>query len=231
MDEVVANALRRREELKAELDEIETFMRLHAKFSTAARTSPVHPNVVVRSPSNEATSSATIIELKRASPAEFADLAEMIIRREGRALSRTELVELIEADKFEIPSQDKSRYLGTILWRNRDRFINSGRGYALADMITAAELAEARRQEKLDVEIDGSVEPSRTGQLRYIAQNLARLLPREHTLRARSSITAGAGIPTDISAKLLTSARAKLNRDLDEPERIILREEFGNALD
>jgi len=38
----------------------------------------------------------------------------------------------VEKRGIEIPSTDKQRYLGTILWRHRDRFVNiEGKGYWL----------------------------------------------------------------------------------------------------
>ncbi|EHK58745.1 hypothetical protein MAXJ12_03523 [Mesorhizobium alhagi CCNWXJ12-2] len=43
----------------------------------------------------------------------------------------------MESAGVELHSEDKPRYLGTILWREKERFTNiAGQGYVMSDMVT-----------------------------------------------------------------------------------------------
>ena len=68
-------------------------------------------------------------------PKRIVDVAEKVIRDAGRPIQRGDLVAAIEATGLEIFSEDKPRYIGTLLWRNKDRFENiEGEGYVLTSM-------------------------------------------------------------------------------------------------
>ena len=55
-----------------------------------------------------------------------------MIRELGKPVQRGEMVERIEAKGVKIWSDDKPRYIGTVLWRDKDRFVNiEGEGYWL----------------------------------------------------------------------------------------------------
>jgi hypothetical protein len=54
----------------------------------------------------------------------FADIAEQVLIKHGAPMNRYRLVEAIEREGHPIPSSDKARYVGTILWRHKDRFVN-----------------------------------------------------------------------------------------------------------
>ena len=50
-------------------------------------------------------------------------------------MMRGELADAIEAGGVKMPSKDKPRYLGTVLWRERERFVNlEGHGYWLVGL-------------------------------------------------------------------------------------------------
>lgn len=67
-------------------------------------------------------------------PKEIAGLMERVIRERGGPMSRGEIVDALERRDVEIPAQDKSRYIGTIAWRNKGTFVNiEGRGYWVRD--------------------------------------------------------------------------------------------------
>lgn len=118
----LANALRRRAEIQKELEEIDLFVKLHERF---AGTNPEHVSQIVQ----ESDGIGTRV---RGRPADFADYMETVLRGADMPLSRAALVTEVEKRGIEIPSTDKQRYLGTILWRHRDRFVNiEGKGYWL----------------------------------------------------------------------------------------------------
>src|SRR3954447_7273819 len=57
-------------------------------------------------------------------------LAYEVLLEHGRPMTRNELVGAIEARGFPLAGKNKSKNLGTILWRFRNRFDNiEGRGY------------------------------------------------------------------------------------------------------
>ena len=51
-------------------------------------------------------------------------------------MTRGELVEALARRDVHIPAQDKPRYIGTLIWRNKSKFVNiEGRGYWLRGQI------------------------------------------------------------------------------------------------
>lgn len=137
MDRTRANALKKREELTRELEEINRFLAMYEQFSD--RTKPETgdtPSTQVRS--RRATHKG---RKKKLGPADFVEVMERIIRDEGRPMQRAELAEAIERRGLNIPSKDKPRYLGTILWRNNKVFVNIvGKGYFLVSLMTKEDI-------------------------------------------------------------------------------------------
>lgn len=137
MDAAAVNALRRKAELLKELEEIELFLKLRDKFvrGTNVEQSPAPLNMVVSRPAKAAVDAWMAhgrLARKRGRPADFADLMENLIRETGHPMNRPELADKLEFRGVEIPSDDKPRYLGTILWRHSNRFRNlPGFGYWL----------------------------------------------------------------------------------------------------
>jgi hypothetical protein len=147
MDKAVGNALLRKKELERELAEIEQFLKLYDRFSsgTVAEQNDAHnsPKAVENAHQEDALDDGA--PRRRLRTKDIADLAERLIAAEGRPLSRTELVARMEANGLDLPSADKARYIGTILWRNRDRFVNlAGRGYQLVSALEPEELANVQ---------------------------------------------------------------------------------------
>ncbi len=69
-------------------------------------------------------------------PAERAQIVERLMREVGPPMTPGEVVEAFNRRDIEILAKDKSRYLGTIAWRNKHAFINiDGRGYWLRDAL------------------------------------------------------------------------------------------------
>ena len=124
--DVLDEARARRDALMIELQELEQFVSLYTKLfaprdngsrasEIAAHTTTVGNNVRIK---------------RRNDPQQIADMAANAIILAKRPLQRGELVDLIERRGVQIYSEDKPRYIGTILWRNADRFENvEGKGY------------------------------------------------------------------------------------------------------
>lgn len=138
MDPAAVNALRRKAQLLKELEEIELFLKLRDKFAKGTNVeqsaTPLDTAVVIQSTlAVDPMMVHARVAGKRGRPADFADLMENLIREKGHPMNRPELADQLEFRGVDIPSEDKPRYLGTILWRHSDRFRNlTGFGYWLA---------------------------------------------------------------------------------------------------
>jgi hypothetical protein len=131
MEDIFVKALKRKKELQSELAEldqfIDTYRRLSGERKPASEPAPVQsrldfPAQMVATPG------------KRWMPQEIADIVERILGKTGLPLNRYQLVDAIEREGILIPSTDKPRFIGTILWRQKDRFVNlKDFGYWLKD--------------------------------------------------------------------------------------------------
>lgn len=143
MDTALTNALKRKEELEMtiesaskELDEINVFLSLHKRFSEAGRPSGSPPSESARESETQSSESDEPTKThRRGNPAAVARMAEAVLKDNRRPMTRGELASEIERRGLMLPGSDnaqKSKYVGTILWRRTDRFKNyEGRGYWL----------------------------------------------------------------------------------------------------
>lgn len=131
LNEALREAEARREALKAELGEIEQYIALHQKLFGGRDSSPSATKI-----DGKTETIGTNIKVRhRNRPSQIADMSAQAIRECNRPMQRGEIVDWIEANGVEIYSEDKPRYIGTILWRNSDRFENiEGEGYWLAEL-------------------------------------------------------------------------------------------------
>lgn len=135
------NARKRLAALREEMAGVKRFIEMYAQFSdelvaaqigtgngNSEETFP-HKSFVVDTVDNsrrERRSGPT--------PRELVDMTERLIREVGRPMTRGEIVAAFHRRDIEIPAQDKKRYIGTIVWRNKAKFLNiEGRGYWLRD--------------------------------------------------------------------------------------------------
>jgi len=119
-DKLYKEALARRAALLDELKKLENFIRA---YDTARDLIGGQPSLA---------DPATPEKRRRnpIPPSRIADLAEELIRKEGRPLNRSELVQMFDANGIPLAGVDRVKNLGTIMWRNSDRFRHiEGRGY------------------------------------------------------------------------------------------------------
>lgn len=140
MDAALTNALKRKAELERELAEVDMFIRAYHRFrslggGTEATPAPVD---IEKNSSDESARPPGFTPPKaknRGLPAVIADTVESVIRTRNEPMNRSELVDALEEAGIEMPAADKPRYIGTILWRHKDRFENiPGRGYWLVGL-------------------------------------------------------------------------------------------------
>lgn len=224
MDDAIANAMRRRQEISVELEEIDIFLRLHAKYSSETG---VTFRARIGTPDNSAANDVLRPGQRRLSPPEIADFCAQLIREENRPLSRTELVELLRGRGIVLPSQDRSRYIGTILWRNRERFVNlAGRGYVLAESLSPAELESARRQERPDSDDEGEMDARTTHMLSSFVSAYIKSLDNDDRRRAHRDASVDTDIHPEIFNRLLMSVRHEKRGDLSDQEKAFVRARF-----
>lgn len=129
MTDSIAKALIRRAELLRELQDIDRLIELYERYVgpvdvSGGRAPGVTPAPKIRHRVRPSRGPSA--------PELVAQAAEKVLRESRRAIQRGELAALIEADGVTIPSQDKPRYLGTVLWRRQETFENiEGEGYIL----------------------------------------------------------------------------------------------------
>lgn len=141
MDSAVFNAMKRREELREELGEVERFLKLYNKFKTSA--SPVqtalelHGVNIERDGEQTESGEPQVEEVTVAAPPRRGWTREMLrpqirstILAAGRPLTRTAILKALDERDIPVGGSDRSKNMGTILWRLNGDFVSlEGFGY------------------------------------------------------------------------------------------------------
>ena len=136
MDRAYANALKKKEELQREMEAVDAFLDMYQRFQGIYEQEKASNSPASTEDSFVKDGFGRNVRVLR--PPEIADLAERVIREANQPLTRAEIVSRIERGGHVLNSEDKPRYVGTILWRQKERFTNiPGQGYVLADMASA----------------------------------------------------------------------------------------------
>ncbi|RYG91057.1 MAG: hypothetical protein EON58_19000 [Alphaproteobacteria bacterium] len=143
MDSAISNALKRREELASELEEIDQFLTLYRRFA-GEEVGALQPSVVtVDTPaatgeqkeeeeSVDADAPPSLASRKRGwSKDALRPHIEEAIRSTGKPLTRGQILRALDAKEIPVGGgYDRSKNMGTIMWRLRDRFVSlQGFGY------------------------------------------------------------------------------------------------------
>ena len=147
MDPVIQNAIRRRSELRNELRDIDKFLELYQAFKGGKE--PRQMTMDVKEPgldSEEQMESKEPILSTVSSTSETPEAEEDlpgltreqlkphihdVIMEAGKPLTRGQILQRLDAKEVRVGGKyDRSKNMGTILWRLRDDFVNlHGRGY------------------------------------------------------------------------------------------------------
>lgn len=140
MDDLLQQAIERREQLRAELEAIERFIvQLQQVKERQAPASSKSQFTLWREASRPRLAHVAAVRA-------MIDRAEEIIVAEARPLTRSQLVTRLEAEGHKIIGSDKNKVLGTNLWRS-GRFWNlKGAGYWPKDHAIPAEFAALPKQ-------------------------------------------------------------------------------------
>lgn len=120
--EMLAKALKRREELRLESEALDQLITTYSSLMHLKRIEDEPPQLDLwRANQSRKAKSAYVAEL-------LGEVRRLIVS-EGRPLNRSELVRRLEASGYVIDGADKSKVLGTNIWRS-GRFAHlEGRGY------------------------------------------------------------------------------------------------------
>lgn len=128
MDDALKKALERKVRLQSELALIDQYIELHTRLFGEDP-----PTSTSKDTGTTTIADAVEAEIRPANDTRaIGDGIEAILRRADWPVQRGKLISGLEADGLPIHSKDRSKYIGTILWRNRVRFMNiEGEGYWL----------------------------------------------------------------------------------------------------
>jgi hypothetical protein len=127
-DEAWQKAMEKREQLRNELEKLDDWLEMYRQL---VGTEPVRSEATATT--NEAQPVKSHGRKRRPGTVRPSDLAPMvrrILEEAGRPMTRSELIEALGARDVVLGGTDKAKYLGTLMWRARDAFVNlEGHGY------------------------------------------------------------------------------------------------------
>lgn len=122
MDDVLSKALKRKKILQDELEELVRFIDTYQRLlrTDGEKKEPIQDV----NTEHKSVPDSVIVRKRHGRPVQFARIVEGVLKDANRPLNRAALVTEIEKRGAEIPSGDKARYIGTIIWRERDKFVH-----------------------------------------------------------------------------------------------------------
>lgn len=151
-DDEIQKIMKKRELLRQELEKIDNFLGLYREL--------VGTEAVQNEPSGNSTDVENLRSRGRkrtpgtVSPSDLGPMIRRILSEHGRPMTRSQLLEALGERDVKVAGEDKAKYLGTILWRMREAFVNlDGFGYWPRDLdyVEAAYSAEHRDRRKRDL--------------------------------------------------------------------------------
>ncbi|MEO5774092.1 MAG: hypothetical protein ABIQ32_08250 [Sphingomicrobium sp.] len=118
MPEVIEKAREKLALLEAEADKLRTFLRVYADLA-GVDTGDNVPNSTDFRDSGGRT----------ASPTEIVEGAKDLMREHKRPLSRSQIVKLLAEKGLRLPGKDRSKNVGTVIWRSKQFANIEGQGY------------------------------------------------------------------------------------------------------
>lgn len=144
MDDLYKQALERREKLIAELRAVEQLILTYEKLQGVRKNAQEPDNQLglsFETKPSRAQRSANVSELL--------DRAKEIILAEERPMTRSQLVNRLESEGYELEGADKHKVFGTNIWRS-GRFLSlKGAGYWPKDTPLPREYAEYERRRSM----------------------------------------------------------------------------------
>lgn len=154
IDSTVVKALKKLKELQYEVSRLEAFVSTYEEL---------HGRKLDRDELlSGGGSHSTHRSRRRNNVSKLLDLSERLIREAGRPLTRGELADAMERENVTVHATDVPKYLGTLLWRNKDRFEAVDEGYTVAANETTTSDQRAMKVGDQEVEYDAAAKPEWT---------------------------------------------------------------------
>ena len=120
-DPFLDNLLKKREEIQDELESLDRYIAAYERRHGSKAGQKLL-----------ALTTAEHGKKPRGRPAEIADAVAEILASSSRSMTRGDLAKALLKKGYQLPSTDPAKYIGTILWRQQERFVNrEGEGYSL----------------------------------------------------------------------------------------------------
>jgi len=130
MDSAIAAAKEKRQKLLAEIALVDQYIKLHEQLFGENGSGTIANEADVVGDGKDLVRAVR----RRNNPKKIAERAKKVILEAGHPIQRGDLVRRIEESGLPIHSNDKGKYIGTVLWRNDDVFTNvEGHGYWIKD--------------------------------------------------------------------------------------------------
>jgi reverse gyrase len=119
--DLIANLLKRRDELRLESEALDNLISTYQRLMMLGKEQDLTQLNLSLGATSRRAKSAYVSEM-------LAEARRMIIS-EGRPMTRSELIRRLEAEGYVVEGRDKSKVLGTNIWRSKQFEHIEGRGY------------------------------------------------------------------------------------------------------
>lgn len=126
-EDEIKKIVEKRELLRQELEKIDNFLELYRELTGTedvhSETRPKRRRIRIH-PSLRRERSGTV------KPADIGPMVRRILLDHGKPMTRSELLAAFRERDVDLAGEDKAKYLGTVLWRMKEAFVNlDGYGY------------------------------------------------------------------------------------------------------
>jgi hypothetical protein len=147
VDQVIEKARRRLEILEREAAQLRAFIHMYHQLAgeqtpNSASQDATNASIAATAASTSATAMAIAgqnlgpfygggpaVKVEKATPAEIVEASKALMKEKQRPLTRSELVRLLTLRGLRIAGTDKSKNIGTIIWRSKQFENVEGKGY------------------------------------------------------------------------------------------------------
>lgn len=119
--EMLANAMKRREELRRESEALDNLIEAYRKLSVLQAEPDLEQLNLWNRAGSKKAKSAYVSEM-------MSEIRKMLVS-EGRPMTRSDLLRQLESNGYVVDGGDRSKVLGTNIWRSRQFMHIDGRGY------------------------------------------------------------------------------------------------------
>jgi hypothetical protein len=138
-DEIIRRLLKRREAALRELERVDELIKLYqeVKKGEAEKEDTSNEFSILFGPlvgenvrPHQRRPPTYVSPSQKVRPKDVGPIARRLMLDNGHPMTRTELLDALKKSGVRLAGTDEARYLGTIMWRLRDEFINiEGHGY------------------------------------------------------------------------------------------------------